>query len=206
MGDHRLGIVLEVVGRERVLLLGHERLEEPPGAPGHEPERARLARREAWLFGELHRNAQPPGQNGRQAPEQHQRAGHRPRARLDHGEEHARTHGEEHAPAKVPVEGAQLQVDAVSGLRGRDPFEEMSLGDVESAERAHHGVGHVPGVVRQRGDRKQCLQRSNLDVSARRAQVIALGEPLAPRDQTVEHRHERRQGDGAQEQTGPQQR
>ena len=40
MRDDRLGLLLEVVGRQGVVLGAHERLEEPPRPAGREAERA----------------------------------------------------------------------------------------------------------------------------------------------------------------------
>ena len=41
MGDQRLRVVLEVVGRQPVFVAADERLEEPPGATGDEAKRVR---------------------------------------------------------------------------------------------------------------------------------------------------------------------
>ena len=47
VGDDGRGILLEVVRRQHVVGLGDERLEEPPGAPGDQPERSRIGRRKS---------------------------------------------------------------------------------------------------------------------------------------------------------------
>ncbi len=203
MGHHGIGVFLEVVRRERVLLLVHECLEEAPRAPGGAPQQARLLWRQTATLGEPGRHAQPPRQDRCQRPHRHQRPGHRPRGGPDHGDEHAGGSGKHHAPPKVPVEGTERQIHSVSGLRSGDPLQQLPLADIEAPQRARHGVGDVRGAVRERRKGEQHLERRQVRVSAGRAQMAALRNALAPWDHFVEHRHEGRQGDGDEDQRGP---
>ena len=106
----------------------------------------------------------------------------------------------------MPAEGSWPEVGAVVRLCGCHPLEEVPPGHVESAERAHDGIGHEPRLMGQHGDGQQHLRERHRDVVADGAEVAPLGDPPAPRDETVEHRDHGRQDDRPDEQAGPEKR
>ncbi len=149
------------------------------------------------------RGAQAPHHHGGEDPERDQGRRHGPCRGLERRDERSRRQSEHDAPAQVSVERAKVQIDAVAGLGRRHPLQEVPLRDVEPDQRARHRVGHVAGLVRQRRDPQQHLQPRQPQVAGRRPQVAPLRDAHAPRNQPVEHRHERWDEKRAQHETGP---
>ena len=67
MRDHRAGLLLEIVGRQPVVLLDHELLEVGPGLARDAAQEYRLLPRQLRSTA-LQRPAQPPGEDGRRKP------------------------------------------------------------------------------------------------------------------------------------------
>ena len=89
MRDDRLGVVLEVVGRQAVVLGADEGLEEPPGPAGGQAEGLDVGGREL-LGGRVGRwQADPPGDQGREQPQARRTASAiQAAAGLQHQDEH----------------------------------------------------------------------------------------------------------------------
>ncbi len=170
----RIGILLEIVERQGVILLIHECLEVAPGAPRDVTQGARLLGRENLGLGDLRGDADAPREQGRQHPEEQERRGHGPDRRIDSGHQQAGGDSQEHAPAQAPVEDPDPQIGAAVRPGRRHPFKEVALRDVEADERADDGIRHQPGPVGQQRQGQERLRHRHEDVVTHGTQVVSL--------------------------------
>ncbi len=75
--------------------------------------------------------------------------------------------------------------------------------DVHADERPRDRITHQPGLVRQHRDREPDLRAGQDEVSPDRAGMTALRDAAHAGDQPAQHRHERRQGDGREDESTP---
>ncbi|MNO61713.1 hypothetical protein D3C76_523680 [compost metagenome] len=80
------------------------------------------------------------------------------------------------------------------------------MADIDAAEAAHDGIAHAPGLVREKRQRQQELQRRPLHICEQRAEVAAQADAAARRQDREGHRQQRRDRQGSQHQQGADQR
>ena len=149
MGHDRLGVFLEIVGRQVVVGGAHECFEEAPRAARHRTENPGLARRKTFDRVGRCRAAQPSGSERREQPQQDERRGERPALRCHESHEHAHRDGERDGPMHPAIRSAELPAKAGLGPGGSDPFEHRPVRHPEADERPHDRVAHQPRLVRE---------------------------------------------------------
>ena len=203
MRDDRSGIVLEVVGRQRMVVRTDERLEVAPCPASGQADRLDVCGRELLGRGLGGRQADPSGDEGREQPQDDERRGDQARTRL-HGEDgHHRDGGDRDAARHLPVEPGQLEVEAGAGLRRGGPFEEVPPGDVHPCEGPEDGVEHEPCLVGEERQAEAHVGRGDGDVRAHGSQVTALGDPPASRQRSGQDGQGRRDDDRSKDERGP---
>ena len=203
---HRTGRLLEVVGRQSVIVGTDERREKSPGPAADQPESLAGRGRQRLRLGGAPGHADRSRHQGRYGPEQQERHRDGQNHRPEPPDGHARNDSKGHSPAHPQVETAEVEADARLRLGGGHPLQEMTMGHVEAHERAEHRVAHQPGLVRQHGDRDGRLGDGEPQVPADRAGVATLRKPVPPGNQPGDDRDERGQDDGRQHECGPRER
>ena len=198
--DDRLRILLEVVGRERVVLGADERLEEAPGPPGGEAEQRCLGgasgTTRAARGGRLMRRATRGDsiQSATKGAASSQLSGRRAatspaltRATATGAAMRGRTPGSSRADARLR-------------LRSGHPLEEAPL-HAEAEERARDRVEHQACVMREQRHVQRHLRRAQRQVGRDALRVAALRDARPARHDLEQRGQERRDADARRART-----
>ena len=201
----RLRILLEVVGRQRVVRGTDERREEPPRSSRDQPEGARVPGRQRPGPRGAPRQADPSSRQGRRCPEQQE--GHRdgPGLGVSPRDQGRRRGGEGDPPAHAPGEPEEVQAEPGFRLRRGHPLQQPAARHVHARERPRDRVAHQPRLVRQHRERERRLRRGQDEVAADRADVAPLRDARRAGDQPAEDRQERGEPERRQNERGPDQ-
>ena len=146
--DDRGGLLLEVVGRQVVLLRPDEGLEEVPGTPCDEPQRAQVLGGGVQLGGGV-RAADQPGEDGGEQPGEHERGRDEqtgPAAPDRDGGEQDRGDEPQRHRAHVEPQGVLVGLRRRGGGR---PFEQVLAGHQQPDQGPADGVEAQGGPVRE---------------------------------------------------------
>ena len=183
MRDDRRRLFLVVVWWQRVILVAHERLEEAPRSPAHEPELPCLARRELAAARCLWRDAESARDGRREEPEHDERKGNRQRDGVQGGDEDQDGEGQHHTAGHHPVEAREVESETALRLRSGRPFEQPPVRHHDTHQGPHDRIGHPHGLMGEDGDVHGDPGRGQGDVSSHRPHVAALRDPLPPRQE-----------------------
>ena len=161
MGQHRLRIFLEVVGRKHMIFRGHKLLEKTPGAARAQPQRLRVGGRdrvgalrsvaEDWPIA---RSPATVSTELRMEPR-----ATRPRSRANTTRTAARS-AQRDAAGHPAVKSAEIETSRQLCLRGGHPFEQSSMTHEQAIERSYDRVGHQPRLMREKSEQHRDLRRS----------------------------------------------
>ena len=202
-GQLRLGPgLLVVVRREPGGLLGHERLEVPPGRSSRAPQQGAFSVDQGPLAG-ADGQAQPVGRGGRQEPQEQERRGRGQRVRLRQrnqgrdpsGDDGARHHLDDEVSQALPT---HQPGGSRGGRGGRFPFEQPAPGDRQAHQRQHDRVRGRPRVVGQERQAERHLRERRGGVLPQVAPEYRERLRLPRPDQQPPHQRQQLRGDDHQ--------
>ncbi len=197
MGHHGLRVFLKIIGRQPLVFLRDERLEEAPRAPRDEPRLLLVGRRE-FLAPDLAAPADPVGDERRGGPRQQKRRGDRQRLGAQRDDERADLDQERpDGPHEAQGRGERRRAARLR-LRGRRPFEQSAFRDELAVERAPDGVAHQVRLVREERERQRDLRGVRPRVPPHAPEVARPGD--AARVEQQARRHVRVDGERQREQ------
>ena len=156
MRDAVAPLLLEVVGREPLILGADERLEEPPGPPRDPPQCVALVLRER-LLGLPGGPAHPVGDQRRGDPRRQDRGRREQRLRVDEQHQAPEPHGHRRRRPHRPDELARARAEPSLGRRGGLPFEHLPMRDEQPVERPRRRLDEQPRLVGEERDRQARL-------------------------------------------------
>ena len=185
MRDPRFRILLEVVRRQVQLVSGHERLEETPGAAGHQPQLSQVP-----LVGEqfdrFQARADTLGHQGGGCPRQHGRQRDQqlpPSADCRHQQRSRRRH----QPAgHLLGKSTQGTSGLLGGRRRGRPLQQVAMRNSHPPPGADDRVGVGPGPVGEE-DEVQPGERQRMPQIGADAVVFAAGCDAARRSEQGRH-------------------
>ena len=155
--NDRLRVLLEIVGRQEVIIRPDEGLEEPPGAARRRAEDSGVPRRQDSCRIHAQWPAHPSRHQRRHSPEQDERRGDRPALWPHDGNQHPARAGQEQGATHPSIRARHVQGVSRLGLGGGRPFEHRSAGQAQADERPRDRIGHQPRLMSQAGDAQRNL-------------------------------------------------
>ena len=204
--DRGRGIVLEIVGRKRIVGGGDESFEEAPGAARGPSQRLSVRVGHRQPRGGGGRQADKTRHGGRSEPQcgegKRDRPGSVPRRERDKDRNRAKDDRSRHSASETH----QVEAPAHRRLRGRSPFEQVAAADAKAPERASDRVGHESSLIRKERYGERRKRHGEARVAAERAHVARHRHARATRRDGGKDRNERRQRDRQHDEQRPDQR